>query len=390
MGIFKKIQRVQKLSGGLRNLYMHKVIRDTGIGLVGMFGPIFWYVLTGSFKFVLFYYGLLCLLSVITTPLWARILKYRSMHVWMIIGVFGCTLYFVCMYFISQVGSLTWYLLGALLIFSQFNRQLYWMPYHIDLARFMNKHHRGRQMSFLAIVVSLVGIVLPIFSGFIIGKFGFSVLFILACMGIFVSILPLFFVPNTREEYTFGYFETFRKLFKKRHFKSNLAYTAQGFQGYVGGLVWPVFIFLLFDGNYLEVGFVSAAVVLVSCVLRYIVGEMYEKMNKKKLIGVGSVLYSLGWAFKAMVATSFHVFLAGVYHDVVAIFFRTPFATLFYEIAADEGHYVDEFTILREISLNIGRVLLVIVGMIILHFDGVMWIFRISVLKVKFGILWGK
>ena len=376
MNIFSKIQKMEKLSLGLRSLYMGKIIRDIGVSIIGMFGPIFVYTLSGSLKFALIFYGALNLFYILAMPLWAKIMKYKSLHFFMIIGNLLLIVYFLIFYFLAQANEIIWPLIVSLIFFGTTFRVFFWIPYHVDFARFINKHHRGRQISFLAIIVSLIGILLPIFSAFIISKFGFSVLYILAGVVLFISIFPLFFVPHTREKYSFGYFETFKQFFDGQHIKTNLAYIADGFQNYIGCLIWPIFIFILLDGKYMQVGLISAAVVLVSCVIRYIVGEATDKFDKKKLMRTGSILYSLGWIFKAIIESGLHIFLVGIYHNFTGILMRTPFDALMYEIAADEGHYVDEFTIMRETALTWGRIIMVILALILLALNiNIVWIF---------------
>ncbi len=375
MSIFSNIQKVEKLSPRLRNLYLHKIIYNTGGSLIGIFGPIFLYELSGSLKFVLIFYGLIRLLYVIFLPLCAKLLKRASMNIFMIIGVSLSVVYFAVIYFLAQAHYVILSLIILLILVSSFQKLFYWIPYHIDLARFMDRHHRGRQFSFLGIFITLLAVILPIFSGFIISRFGFPLLFILATIIISVSILPLFFLSHTREEYSFSYFESFKKLFSKKHIKTNLAYFADGFQDSIGFIIWPIFIFMLLQGKYLDVGLLSAGIILISCVLKYAMGETTDRFNKKKLVYTGSILYALGWVFKAIVITGWQIFLAGVYHNFTKIIVRTPFDVLMYEIAADQGHYIDEFTVLRDMSLNSGRVLMVIFSLILLSFVNMAWIF---------------
>jgi MFS family permease len=379
MNIFAKIQKMEKLSKSLRSLYFHKVIRDVSTGLVGMFGPIFIYVLSGSLEFALIFYGAMNVLYIIIVPAWARLLQYKSMHIFMIIGTVSLIIYDLGYYFLDGVGRISWPLIIILIIALTITKLFYWAPYHIDFTRFVNKHHRGRQLSYLAILVSLVGIVLPIVGAFIITKFGFQALFVIGIIILVISIFPLLFVPRVREKYSFKYFETFKQFFDGEHIKTNLAYMADGFQGNIGGLIWPIFIFMILKGEYMQVGLISAAVVLVSCVLRFFVGEATDKFDKQKLMKTGSILFSIGWLFKAIVYSGLHIFVVGIFHDFSAILMRTPFNALVYEIAADEGHYVDEFTIMREIALNFGRILMKIVALALL-FTGVsiVWIFVIG------------
>ena len=56
----------------------------------------------------------------------------------------------------------------------------------------------------------------------------------------------------------------------------------------------------------------------------------------------------------------------------------TPFDTLVYEISADEGHYIDEFTVLREMALTFGRVITLAVVAFLLLFVSLEWTFIIA------------
>ena len=49
-------------------------------------------------------------------------------------------------------------------------------------------------------------------------------------------------------------------------------------------------------------------------------------------------------------------------------------------MSADEGHYVDEFTVLKEIALNIGKVLMYILAGIVVIFTSIKWVFVLSAL----------
>jgi len=380
MKLFSKIQKIEQLPSRLKSLYLNRIIRDVGCGLISLFGVIFLYELGRSIQYVLLIYLAVGILYALLLPLFAKLLKFFSMHVFLVIGTVFSACYLLGFYLLSQAQNS---ILGAtifLIAFCVLYRLFYWIPYHVDFARFVDKHHRGRRLSYLSILVSVIGIALPIFSAFMINKFGFPVLFFFALIIVLLSALPALFVPRTRERYSFGYWESFQKLFSKKHFKSNLAYFADGFQSGIGWIIWPIFIFLLLDGKYMSVGLVSATIVLATCILRYITGEITDKFDKKKLIKTGSILYAAGWVLKAITATAFHVFLFGAFHDFVKVIMRTPFDALMYEIAADQGHYVDEFSVLREMSLHIGRAFMLVIALIMIGYLSLPWIFVLGAL----------
>lgn len=129
------------------------------------------------------------------------------------------------------------------------------------------------------------------------------------------------------------------------------------------------FIFTLLSGDVLDVGAISTIIFGAVVILQLALGKFIDISKKRRYesLHVGSILYSFGWVAKMFVVTAFHIFLAGFYHGVAKIFTRTPFDTLVYDIAADQGHYVDEYTALKEMALQFGKVigLIVISGLLV-------------------------
>ncbi|HEC30735.1 MAG TPA: hypothetical protein ENI66_01835 [Candidatus Yonathbacteria bacterium] len=111
---------------------------------------------------------------------------------------------------------------------------------------------------------------------------------------------------------------------------------ANGAENVIGIVVWPIFIFLLLNGNYLEVGAVSGFIIGGTVILQLLAGKYIDEIAKKSdVLKLGSVLYALGWIVKIFVLTAFHIFIAGLYHSLTKILTRTTFETMFYELAAD-------------------------------------------------------
>ena len=150
-----------------------------------------------------------------------------------------------------------------------------------------------------------------------------------------------------------------------------IAYASDGAQSFVGVVIWPVFIFQLLRHNYEAVGGISALIVLLTVFFQLFVGSLTDKTKKKRVLKWGSALYSLGWVLKGFVTTAFNIFLASVFQNFSALLLRTPFDTLFYEKAADRGSYIDEYTVLREISLNIGKVITGLILLLLIYFFGI-------------------
>lgn len=373
-----KLEHFEKLNRNLKYLYLHKIIRQIGFGLISLFSPIFLYLLSRQIEFVLVYFGLMSLLYILILPWWARLISYYNLKSLMIVGNLFFVFYLLLYYFLTKINFLAWSLVVMLIIVNVASKAFYWIPYHIDFARFVDIHHRGRQLSFLGILIALVGVVLPFLSAVIVNYFGFSTLFLIAIIIFILSTWPLRLIDKVKEKYSFGYQETFNKLFNGQHWRANLAYVADGFQSNVGYIIWPIFIFIVLKGAYLKVGLYSALIVLGMIVLRYTVGELVDRLNKDKIIKTGSWLYALGWLLKTTVASGWQIFLVGVYHNFTQILYKTPFDALTYEIAADEEHYIDEFTILKEIALHTGKLLMTVLSLGVVYWWDIKWVFMVS------------
>lgn len=170
-----------------------------------------------------------------------------------------------------------------------------------------------------------------------------------------------------------------------------LAYGAVGAEGVVGLIVWPIFIYQLLRGNYLQVGAISTLIIGFTVIFQLVLGRYIDlEVSKEKVLGLGSVFYSLGWIIKIFIVTAFHIFVVGVYHNIAYILWRTSFDVLGYEIAADQGHYVDEFTVLRDMAMSLGRSLMIILIILFSLYFAIQWVFILAALSaIIFNLLGG-
>src|SRR3989339_245403 len=227
-------------------------------------------------------------------------------------------------------------------------RILFWIPYHTDMAKFAAPNTRGRGIGLMWASKTFLSVIMPLASGFIIARFGY------------------------------------KHVFKKKNRTLILANMANGAENAVGIIVWPIFIWKLLEGDYAAVGALSSLIVVVTIVLQLMVGKYTDILNKRKIIHWGSIFYALGWVGKIFVLTSFQIFIAGAYHQFVQIFKDTPFDALNYEIMADHGHYVDEYTVLKEIAVQLGKVLIFLFILLIALNLGLNWTFVLAALASLF------
>jgi YQGE family putative transporter len=357
-----------KLSQDFKALALHHCIVALSSGMFGLFLPIFLLQeFDNSVYWVIVFYLFGYFLYALTAPLGAMLLQRIGSKKAMILGRFFHVLFYVCLYFLGHNPLLFAILANLnLLIF----RTFYWVPYQVDFARFTSGKYRGRQMAYLAILGYLIGVGSPLLAGLLLTQGSFEILFILAIVTLMLSLIPLKKLSHQETKFDFSYQQAFRELFRKKHRRLRTAYFADGAQDLVGIIIWPIFIYQLLDGQYLAVGAVTALVVIATVICQLIVGGYTDKIPKKKMMKLGSLIYAIGWMAKTFVATAFQIFVVGTFHGLGYIAFRTPFDAFSYERFTGHGTYVDEYTVLREISSNLGRTAMALVLLVLVAIVG--------------------
>ena len=134
----------------------------------------------------------------------------RSLRVSVLFGA----LFYIAFYFIDQDN---WkYLIPLSLFIIVLYRLFYWLPYHVDFAKFTSRKDRGRQVSMLNATRLILGIFIPLIAGFVIMRFGFDVLFVIAIILYFVSGIPYLTIPHTMEKFSWTWKQTWQKFFSKK------------------------------------------------------------------------------------------------------------------------------------------------------------------------------
>jgi len=372
----------KKLSPGFVALFSGRMIQFVAGGLIGLFLPIFLLTkLNYKIEYVFLYFLIGHLGYGILLPLGAQFLNKIGLRRSLRISVFLDGAFYTCLFLLDK--SPLFYLILSVIILVV-ARLLFWLPYHVDFARFTNKTDRGKEVSLLWGTRSFLKVVMPILAGFLIAHFGFKLVFIIAIILYLSAGFPFLTLPRTKERYSWGILETFKRFFAKENRKVIIANMANGAENTVGIIIWPIFIWQLLKGNYFEVGAISSLILFVAIILQLLVGRYTDLFNKRKMLHWGSGFYALGWLAKIFILTTSQIFVVGAYHSLAKIFKDTPFDTLNYEIMADHGHYVDEYTVLKEIAVQLGKVLILIFAIVVALNFGLNWTFALAALASLF------
>ncbi len=348
-------------SKNLWTLFGSRLITHAGLSLMGVFLPTFIYLeYGGSLQVVVWAFIAGFALHFLLTPLSAKLIKSVGMKKLMIIALvpfLAAALTALAFWEYNPTLMLIIYMLAW-----AGYRALYWVPYHVEVAESLDSEHRGRQVSVFTNLSAVVSVIAPFIGGVLIEYLGFSWVFIAGIVLVVMAAAPLFFMEEIHEEYSFKYIESFKDLFKKEKRGLFYAYAGDGAQTVVALVFWPIFIYLILDGNFAAVGAVSSLVVLATIVLASFAGELVDRISRTQVIIISTIIYTTGWFLKSFASTALHIFLFDAYHNAGKAVNRVAFDVGSYTHLADNGHYVDEYTAFKEMALNLGRIAMLMFG----------------------------
>lgn len=343
-------------SGFVRLFVSKRLIHGAATSLLSLFVPIFLYEMSGrQFWVVGSYFALLSLAyALLLVPAMRITNRLGFSRTLVLAGIVSIGSY-VTMFFMSEENF--WWLLGPLSAFVIAYRLFHWVPFRVDFTLFTRDGERGRQVSLSFATIAFMGVIGPILAGFIVTHAGYEALFGTAIVLLIAATISYALVPEVDACFEWSWAETWQQLTSERLRGVMVAQAASGAEMAVHMIVWPVFLFELLDGNVLQVGALSTIVVALTIVIQLALGSYLDGNShaKQRSLQVGSALSALGWILKIFVLSAAQVFLVSLYHNVVRIFTKTPISAILYDMSAEQGRYVDEFTVLREMSGHLGR-----------------------------------
>jgi hypothetical protein len=165
-------------------------------------------------------------------------------------------------------------------------------------------------------------------------------------------------------------------VFARENRQAAMFFFADGAEFIIGTIIWPIFIFELLNGNYLQVGVISTLIVAATIGMQLIAGKYTDSVNwKERIMKYGGAMYALGWILKIFILTALHVFVIDAFHKFTQVFYRIPLDAFVLEKAKSQKHLIDEFNIFRQVLINFGRVFMSIVIIISSFYISLNWLF---------------
>jgi hypothetical protein len=379
----------QNLTLNFRMIFLTRITINSATQLMGLFLPIFLYEFLGmNLQLVLLYYLLNDLLFFGNVSLGCRyIMNKIGINRSLQVSIFLGALYYVFFFFINQYVlsdynifsfSNLWWLLPTLFC-SLFFRLSHWVPYHVSITKLTDQNIRASQFSLLEAAILTLGAIIPVIAGLILDFFGYSYLFLTAITIYFIALIFIKRLPKVKESYSWTYRKTWSKFFSKEMRTNVLAYIGEGAESFAKIIIWPIFIWQILEGNYLQVGLITSIIILSTILIQLSLGNILNKSRNRNIwLKYSSFFHSLAWLLKSIIVNPLQIFLFSTYYNISSIFVRTSFSILHYDIASKRGHYVDEYSVLREKGVILGRITMALLSIIILYFLPIRFIFILT------------
>ena len=338
------------LNKELKEIYSFIAIKSLAVSMFGIFLPLYLLIdLSFSLKKVILFFMIAEVVWILFTFIAGKALTKIGAKHSILLGMFLAVLYLMFLVILKE-GIITYFYLAA--FFHGAASAFYWMGFHTNFVRSSDRQHRGEEASWWKIIPQSTELVGPILGGLILTFFNFESLFILVSIMLIISTLPLFLSREVFKRYHFNY----RRLISKDKLKQGIALFGVGIRSRAFVLLWPIFIFLIL-GSYLSLGSLFSFVTLLGVVFFIFAGRLSDRVDKKILMGVGSIMHAFTWFIRAPIKTALQVFSIASLDIITYALVEVPFDAMSYNRA--EKHPIEYF-VFRETLIHLGALFLLI------------------------------
>lgn len=288
------------------------------------------------------------------------------------LGVIFLSVFYSAVLFLGEKAGSYLVVLGMLL---GIGYGFYWLAFNVLTFEITEPETRDFFNGFLGLLTSFAGMIGPVSAGTIITHMdqltGYTVIFSLS-LGLFVlAVILSFFLKRRSAQGSYHLADVFKVRKKYKPWRNVLM--ANFFQGLREGSFIFVIVLWVFitTGSELALGTYGLVVSAVSFIFYYITGRFLPKKHRKRAIFAGGIIL-----YAALVLIVFDLSFARLltYGIVISIAYPillVPYVSLTYDVIGSAWKAREmriEYIVIRELYLNAGRILsiLLLMGLILL------------------------
>ncbi|MEK7509335.1 MAG: hypothetical protein AAB605_01325 [Patescibacteria group bacterium] len=240
-------------------------------------------------------------------------------------------------------------MVAGFVVLGGIHRALYWVPYATVLEREGTSRASFVREAAIALMPLCGGLALVV-------PGGAAALFVIVVITILLSLFPLTFVREGYERFVWSFGETFAALFARAN--RGLLFTSflDGVQGVTLLLFWPLAVFFIVGQSYVLLGTILSATLLITFLARRVIRRVLTALGLERSVLTLAIVVFSSWVLRLVAGTPLQVFIADVYYHGGIPARRFGIDARAFEQTADAGHFVDEYTALKEMGMALGRI----------------------------------
>ncbi len=342
------------LSSTFVNVYLWKLKKD--------------FLLIGWFNLYQF------LAMMITFVIAGRLAKKMDRVLLLRLGVAILAIFYLVVLLFNKQATNYYWILGWILGIGQ---GFYWFAYHVLYFEITEPDNRDIFNGMNGLVTSLGSMIAPLLSGWFlstkVGTAGYQKVFLISLIVFFVAVILSFMFYKRKSEGKYMFKEVVYQTIHNQNWRRIfLAMISQG--GREGAIVFLIGLLIYIStGNEFSLGTYTAVISGVSLITYYFVGRWMRKNWRKQAMMIGSLMMSLV-LFPLFLKTSFTTLMVyGVGTSIFAPLYFIPLTTIVFDLIGENEKSVSlrgEYIVLREIGLNIGRILTIAIYLFLMHSIG--------------------
>lgn len=316
------------------------------------------------------------------TKKWNRVLVLR-------VGIFVLAVFYLIILIFKEEASSHLFLLGALL---GTGYGFYWLAFNILTFEITEPETRKVFNSVQGALLSLVGMLAPLCSGFVITRMpnlhGYYIVFGISLVMFLLGVIVSFFISHREMEGRYEIKEAFGETKRNANWKSLLQ--AHFFQGIREGSFFFLISVLVFvsTNNELALGTFSLINSAISFICFSFATRFLNEKHSMRYIFIGGTLLYLSVLLLIFKITYINLL---IYAGVISIGYslvQVPYVTLTFDVmgkANNARNFRVEYVVIREIFLNLGRIVSIILFLLFMKFGEEPWNLKILLLIVGSG-----
>jgi MFS family permease len=357
----------------LDELYASFAIRAFAVSMISIFIPVYLINLGSSIRNVILYFLLAHLTSAIccipAAKLTARFGFKHVMNISLPFLIIGLLM-------LNTLPQYNWplWIIGIIM---GINMGMYWTGFHIDFSTVSDQKNRAAEVGVVRLIMSGFRAIGPVIGGVLIAFTGFKLLFIIVCILIIASGIPLLLSKDRHASFDF----TIKDVAKRFIRPDLIPYVARGVERGIYASIWPIIVFFSIAKSYTTLGGITTATLVLSLFFTFIISKAADK-RRMLVYRLGCLLNAAVWFIRVTLKTNLQVFFTDSLYGVSKTMYMIPFDANDYDKAAN-GKIVRHI-IFREISIAIGYVLIFGLLWILNGIDYVLYIAAIASFALLF------